>query len=108
MPLRPEPASPKHELTTELKKHGGILVAFVALLWAVQIANAALGGLLDNFGVHPRTLFGLVGILFAPLLHASFAHLIANTLPLVVLGWFTMWRRTRDFFIVSGLAALVG
>jgi membrane associated rhomboid family serine protease len=49
-----------------------------------------------------------LGILFAPFLHASFAHLSANTIPLLVLGWLVMLRRKRDFFWVSALAALVG
>ena len=38
----------------------------------------ALGGL-DQFGIVPRTVAGLRGILFAPFLHANFTHLIANT-----------------------------
>jgi len=38
------------------------------------------------FGIRPRTVEGLVGILFAPLSHAGFEHLIANTIPLAVLG----------------------
>ena len=40
----------------------------------------------ERFGVRPRQWIGLPGILTAPLLHAGFVHLIANTLPLLVLG----------------------
>src|SRR5262249_12423638 len=41
-------------------------------------------------------------------IHLNFAHLIANTVPLLVLGWFVMLRRKRDLFTVSALSALVG
>lgn len=96
-------------LVLEAKAHGKILGGFVGVLWLLQIINAVIfrGGL-ANLGIHPRTLAGLWGILFAPFLHVSFAHLIANTLPLVVLGWFVMLRQKRDLITVSALAALVG
>ena len=59
-------------------------LAFVALLWAIQFANAGLDLDVMPFGVRPRTPAGLAGILFAPLVHAGFDHLIANTLSLAV------------------------
>ncbi len=96
-------------LVGEAKAQGKILLGFTGLLWVIQIVNAfVFGGSLDRFGVHPRTLAGLWGILFAPFLHVSFAHLIANTVPFLVLGWLVMLRRKRDFFLVSAIAALVG
>jgi membrane associated rhomboid family serine protease len=61
-------------------------LAFVAILWAIALLNAALDLDASPFGVAPRTLGGLAGLLFAPLVHAGFDHLIANTLPLVILG----------------------
>ena len=48
--------------------------------------NWALDLDVEDFGVRPRELAGLPGIFFAPLVHSGFAHLIANTLPLAVLG----------------------
>lgn len=63
-----------------------IALGFVALLWAIALLNWALDLGPDDFGVRPRSWAGLVGILFAPLEHAGFAHLIANSLPLLVLG----------------------
>jgi membrane associated rhomboid family serine protease len=108
MPERSASKSAKDELVAEAKAHVGILGGFVGLLWVIQLVNAALGGALANFGIHPRTIAGLVGILFAPFIHANFAHLIANTVPFAVLGFFVMARRKRDLFIVSALSALVG
>lgn len=63
-----------------------IALAFVALIWLIQLLNWGLDLELERFGVRPRELAGLPGILLAPLLHAGFAHLIANSLPLLVLG----------------------
>jgi len=63
-----------------------IALAFVALLWAIVLLNFALDLGPDDFGVRPRQWAGLPGILFAPLMHAGFGHLIANSLPLLVLG----------------------
>ncbi len=57
---------------------------FVALIWLVPLLGWGLE--LEQFGVRPRQWIGLPGILFAPLLHAGFDHLIANSLPLLVLG----------------------
>ena len=63
-----------------------IALGFVALLWLIQLLNWALDLGPADFGVRPRQLAGLPGILFAPLVHGGFAHLIANSLPLLVLG----------------------
>jgi len=57
---------------------------FVALIWLIPLLGWGLE--LEQFGVRPRQWIGLPGILFAPLLHADFDHLIANSLPLLVLG----------------------
>jgi membrane associated rhomboid family serine protease len=63
-----------------------IAFGFVALIWAIALLNWGLGLGPDDFGVRPREWAGLPGILFAPLVHAGFAHLIANSAPLLVLG----------------------
>ncbi len=63
-----------------------IALGFVAILWCVQLLNWGLDLGLERFGVRPRQLAGLHGILLAPLLHAGFAHLFANSLPLLVVG----------------------
>lgn len=103
------PPSPVRALSSELISHGKLLGGFVGFLWVVELVNAfVFGGALSNLGIHPRSVFGLFGILLAPLLHGSIAHLVGNTLPLLVLGWFVMLRRKRDFLYVSLLSTLVG
>jgi len=63
---------------------GKTAAGFVALIWLIPLLGWGLE--LQQFGVHPREVSGLPGILVAPLLHADFNHLIANSLPLLVLG----------------------
>jgi len=63
---------------------------------------------LDQLGIRPRTSDGLRSILFAPFLHAGFVHLLANTGPLVVLGWLVLLRRVADFFLATAATMLIG
>ena len=86
-----------------------ILLSSVAIFWAIEIADyLVFDGSLDSYGIQPRQTSGLVGILFAPLLHGGFGHLIANTIPFITLGWLTMLQKKNDFYIVSGFSALIG
>src|SRR3712207_3585440 len=100
-------ASEVRGLVREVKAQVMILGAFVALMWGLEIVDLALGGALNYFGIIPRTAIGLRGILFAPFLHGGFPHLIANTVPFVILGWFVMLRRTSDFFWVTAIVMLL-
>jgi membrane associated rhomboid family serine protease len=98
------------------RSHVSLLFGSVAAMWAAFIVTALTGGALLWLGVVPRTTLGLRGILFAPLLHGSFAHLIANTIPFLILGWLVMLRDHRHFTMVTlvsmicsgGMAWLLG
>jgi membrane associated rhomboid family serine protease len=57
----------------------------VGLMILITFLDAVLPIDLRVFGIRPRTTLGLIGIAFAPLLHANFAHLFANAVPLLVL-----------------------
>jgi membrane associated rhomboid family serine protease len=95
-------------ITHELQSHVTILGGFVALLWIIEIIDVFLfQGRLNSYGVHPRSLNGLEGIIFMPFLHGSFAHLAANTLPFVTFGWLIMLQEVSDFFVVSAITMLV-
>jgi membrane associated rhomboid family serine protease len=96
-------------ILSELKLQASVLLGFTALLWAVEIVDALLfSGGLDGLGIRPRSVVGLRGIALAPLLHGGFGHLIANTVPLLVLGWFVMLRDVRYWFIVGACATFMG
>lgn len=88
-----------------------VIVAFTALLYLIELVNLTVfHGSLDNDGILPRTVSGLPGVLWAPLLHVSWAHLIGNTIPVLVFGFLAMaggigpWISvTVVIWLVSGL-----
>ena len=94
-------------VTRALRTHALILSGTLALFWTVFIVNTLLGGAFLSLGVIPRTAIGLRGILFAPFLHGSLDHIVANSIPFVVLGWMVMLRDERHFIPVT-LAGMVG
>jgi membrane associated rhomboid family serine protease len=97
------------EVVSEIKTQISILVTLVAMMWGIEILDTfVFQHGLDTFGILPRQPIGLRGILFAPFLHGSFAHLSANTLPFIVLGWLIMARNISDFTIVSIVCMVVG
>jgi membrane associated rhomboid family serine protease len=67
----------------------------VAFAWLVWLADHLLGLGLGRYGVLPREPSGLVGVVTAPFLHGSFAHLFANTLPALILGGSLLWAYPR-------------
>ncbi len=84
----------------------GLLVvgSFVALLYGIELINTLLlHSLNGTFGLRPRRLDGLLDILTFPLLHANLAHLISNTLPLMIFGFLVFLSGLRVF--VTTLAA---
>lgn len=95
-------------IARELKTQIFVLGGFIAIIWAVELIDSLfLGGALDLYGIRPRSFIGLRGILFAPFLHGDFAHVAANTLPFLTLGWLIMLRQTSDFFVVTAITMLV-
>lgn len=85
------------------------LILLVSIAWAIEIVDRViLGGRLDSLGIHPRRMAGLVGIVLAPFLHLNFAHLMANTLPFLVLGYLVILRGKREFVFVSLVVMILG
>ena len=86
-----------------------VLAAFVGLLWAVQVINWATGYRLNGaFGLIPREVTGLDGIAGMPILHGGFAHLAANTPPLLVMGGLLALTATRALVAVNAVVVGAG
>ncbi|MBF9033053.1 rhomboid family intramembrane serine protease [Rhodobacterales bacterium HKCCE2091] len=86
-----------------------VLAAFVAVLWIVQVFNWITGYALNPaFGLIPRHVSGLDGVVFMPLLHGSFAHLVANTPPLFVMGGLLVATATRALVAVNAVVIGLG
>lgn len=81
--------------TRRLRIAFAIVLSFVLLLWMVKLAEY-FGGLdLTQFGIYPRRAGGLAGVLFSPFIHGSFAHLFANTMPIIVIGTVLLYGYPR-------------
>lgn len=83
-------------------------VLLLAAMWLVQLVDAVLPLSFTGFGLRSWDLTGLVGIFVAPLLHASWAHLIANSVPFLVLGCLVAVEGARRFWSVTAFAAVIG
>jgi membrane associated rhomboid family serine protease len=85
-----------------------VIAAFVALLYLVELVDVLLGNRLDAAGVRPREAEGLDGIIFAPLLHSGWDHLLANTFPLLVFGFLILLAGIGRWLAVTAVVWVVG
>ena len=83
-------------------------VLLLVVMWVVQFADALLPGSFTGFGLRSWDASGLGGIVLGPLLHANWQHLIANSVPLFVLGCLVAAEGTRRFWAVTAIVAVVG
>lgn len=85
------------------------IVLFVGLLYVIELLDQLSGDQLQSSGgVEPRESDGLDGILFAPLLHGGWDHLLANTVPLLIFGFLLLLAGVRRWLAVTAVVWLVG
>src|SRR5262245_48245931 len=85
-----------------------VMCAVVPVLALIELLDRATGGELDRlFGIEPRAISGLDGIILAPLVHADFDHLVSNAAPLVLLGTFVLAAGMRRFLWATLIIAVV-
>jgi membrane associated rhomboid family serine protease len=87
---------------------GATILTFVALLYLVELIDLLTHHSLDGNGIRPQTTDGLWGIIFAPVLHANWAHLIANTVPLLVLGFLMTLAGISRFVWATAIIWILG
>ena len=78
-----------------------LLAGIAGLMLLVQLINSLSGDALNAWGVLPRHLGSLPGILFAPWLHAGWWHLLNNLPGLLLLGWLALLGPPRRFVAAS-------
>jgi membrane associated rhomboid family serine protease len=78
-------------------------IGFLAWMWAVYILNWIIPIDFESWGLIPRSLWGLVGILTSPFLHGSLAHIISNTIPIFILMILISASNLRAAEIVGAL-----
>jgi membrane associated rhomboid family serine protease len=84
-----------------------VVLALVALMWVLEVADVALDHRLDRYGIEPRDAEGLDGVVAAPFLHVGFGHLAANTVPFLVMGIVIAFEGLGRFVGVTAIVALV-
>ncbi|MGO9763840.1 MAG: rhomboid family intramembrane serine protease [Solirubrobacteraceae bacterium] len=82
------------------------VAALVTIMWAVELINSLDSYRLDHDGIVPRSIGHLDGIVFAPFLHASFSHLLGNTIPFVILGVVIALAGAGRLLLVTLIVAL--
>lgn len=105
-PFHPNPIQPEeHLIEKKIFKHSLVFpTVFLTLLWLIKIFETALSTSFSQWGIYPLKINTLKGILFSPLLHGDWNHLIANSISLFVLmvGLFYFYRHLsyRIFFFI--------
>ena len=84
-----------------------ILFGLVALMWIVEVVDVAVDHRLDRYGIEPRDVDGLDGVVAAPFLHVGFGHLLANTVPFVTMGVVIALEGPRRLVLVTVIVALI-
>ncbi|TCP46758.1 membrane associated rhomboid family serine protease [Tamaricihabitans halophyticus] len=95
-------------LPPRLKQSAIVIVGFTALLYLVELLDVVLPVNLDNGGIVSRSLSGLDGVLWAPLLHGDWAHLLANTAPVLIFGFLAMAGGLGPWIAVTATIWILG
>ena len=103
----PPPASTLAPARPTLGSSVVFVGGWLVLLWVLEALDVVLLGALDGFGVSPRVIAELPQVLTAPFLHFGFEHLMANSLPFLVLGVLTRMTGRRTFWIATLASILV-
>lgn len=83
-------------------------LVFLAVIWVVMAVNALSGYRLTSYGVQPREVEGLWGILIAPFVHVSFDHLLSNTPACAVLLFLVALSGQRAVWLSSVCTVVTG
>ncbi|MDM3974956.1 rhomboid family intramembrane serine protease [Mycobacterium marseillense] len=84
------------------------ILTFVVLLYFVELIDQMTRHSLDANGIRPLEVDGLWGIVFSPLLHASWEHLMANSVPLLVLGFLMTLAGLSRFVWATAIVWILG
>jgi len=94
-------------LLAEARKALFVMVGFLAILWIIQLVNAAdQYHLTYNYGIRPRDVRSLPDIVIAPFLHVSWVHIESNSGPLFIFGFLAAYRGVVRFLGLTGLVIL--
>ena len=101
----PAPQAPKQQ---RQRQGLALLAGIVALMWVIEVINTLDSNRLDSDGLYARDFGRLWGILTAPFIHASFQHLLDNTIPFVFMGLIIALYGAARLAIVTGIVIVLG
>jgi membrane associated rhomboid family serine protease len=104
----PPPKTPQSRRGQTQREGIGLLLAIVLLMWAIETINTLDSNALDNDGIFARNVGHLWGIFTAPFIHASYQHLISNTIPLVFMGLIIALYGAARLALVTLIVIVVG
>ena len=108
MAMTPPPTETTPSRWSDAKVGGATILSFVVLLYLIELVDQLTGHSLDRNGIRPLQTDGLWGIVFSPLLHANWAHLVANTLPALVLGFLVTLAGMSRFVWATAIIWILG
>lgn len=94
-------------LVDQFKVNLVFLLVICLIVIGIHVINWCFRYRLNHFGILPRSVWGLPGIVFSPLLHGSFSHLFFNILPLFALANLVMLNGAHTFYCVTVTIVLV-
>ena len=97
--MSPAHHNPEQDTRT-LRRPFFIAFSFALLLWLIKLIELIFGFDLFQYGIYPRRPDGLMGIVWAPLIHGSMSHLFSNTAPIIILGTTLLYGYPKSAKIV--------
>ena len=106
---RPVTRDDDGSLASPLGRAASLMVAILAVLWVVELVNAATGrDLAQVGGIRPREFGSLVDIVTAPFLHGNLEHLAGNAVALFSLGFIAAVPSMKKFLLMTAIVIVVG
>jgi membrane associated rhomboid family serine protease len=107
-------ATTKDVLLTPLRAGGrvtaaaALMLGWVVLLWVLEAIDVIAGHRMDSFGIEPRKPSELLDVVPSAFTHFGFAHVAANSLPLLLLGFIAALRGIGRFLAVAFTVIVIG
>jgi membrane associated rhomboid family serine protease len=85
-----------------------LLAAIVGVMWLIETINTIDSNRLDGDGIYARNVSRFWGIITSPFIHASFQHLLDNSVPFIFLGLIIAIRGAARLAIVTAFVIVIG
>lgn len=106
---RAQPQKPAESTGATLLSRVLNVGVLLGIFWALEIIDHLIFDQgLNQYGIRPRDMDGLIGIFLSPFLHGDFGHLSANSLPFLVLGVLVALRGNVQFWLTTGFITVAG